>query len=239
MRIHPWVFLLCGLLVMSVASLHPLAQAPGAAISAAPAPPYASDPTFKAAMSEGAELTRHKQFSFAADSYKKANKIAGGQCLDCLRALYGAQMGGGSFKDAANTAAAMESLTSDPAAKAAAEYRRASALYSAAGDKPKPDKLEAVHAVLQQSLTNYPKNAAALFLDGKVLAALGKMDEAKSDFTQCVSCISAKDPAKLRAEHFAENPELSLHKMAPPFEVTAMDGTKFNLDAMGGRVVLF
>ena len=26
--------------------------------------------------------------------------------------------------------------------------------------------------------------------------------------------------------------------MAPPFTVTALDGSKFNLDAMGGRVVL-
>ena len=29
-----------------------------------------------------------------------------------------------------------------------------------------------------------------------------------------------------------------MHKMAPAFEVTALDGAKFNLDAMGGTVVL-
>ena len=29
-----------------------------------------------------------------------------------------------------------------------------------------------------------------------------------------------------------------MHKMAPPIEIIALDGTKFNLDAMGGRVVL-
>ena len=189
-------------------------------------------------MTEGAQLSKRKQFGFAADSFKKANKIAGGQSVDCLRGLYNAQMGSGSFKDAAGTADAMDALATDPADKSIAEFRRGSAMYQAAGDKPKPDKLEAVHAVLQQSLSHYPKNAAALFLDGKVLAGLGKIEEAKADFTQCVSCVSAKDPAKLRAQHFAENPELSLHKMAPPFEVTALDGSKFNLDAMGGRVVL-
>src|SRR5579875_3276223 len=224
MRSLPRILALCGLFSASCV-LPGEVRAQTAPSSTSANRSYTSDPKFQAAMAEGAQLARRNQFSFAADSYKKANKIAGGLCLACLKALYGAQMGGGSFKDAANTAAAMESLTSDPAAKAAAEYRRASALYSAAGDKPKPDKLEAVHAVLQQSLTNYPKNAAALFLDGKVLAALGKMDEAKSDFTQCVSCISTRDPAKLRAEHFAENPELSLHKMAPAFEVTALDGS--------------
>lgn len=189
-------------------------------------------------MAEGAQLSRRKMFSFAADSFKKANKIAGGQCLDCLKGQYGAQMAGGSFKDAANTAETMEALASDPAAKSVAEQRRAQAMFAAAGEKPKPEKLEAVHALLQQALTNYPKNAAALYLDGRVLAGMGKLEEAKADFAQCASCVSSKDPARLRAQHFAENPELSLHKMAPAFEVTALDGSKFNLDAMGGRVVL-
>ena len=189
-------------------------------------------------MAEGARLTKRRQFAFSADSFKKANKIAGGQCMDCLRGLYEAQMGEGSQKDAANTAEIMEGLATDPAGKSLAEFHRALALYQAAGDKPKQDKLAAVHTVLQQALINYPKNAPALFLDGRVMAGLGKLEEAKADFSQCVSCVSEKDPSRLRAQHFAENPELSLHKMAPTFEVTALDGSKFNLDAMGGRVVL-
>ncbi len=240
MRLRLFPAVLGILLFALVASDRSSAQASSTEAPAAKqaAPAYTSEPKFQAAMAEGAQLARRKQFSFAADSFKKANKLAGGQCLDSLKGLYGAQMGNGSFKDAASTAEAMEGLAADPASKSLAETRRASALYAAAGDKPKPEKLEAVHAVLQQALTNYPKNAAALFQDGKVLAALGKMDEAKADFSQCVSCVSAKDPSRLRAEHFAENPELSLHKMAPAFEVTALDGSKFNLDAMGGRVVL-
>jgi thiol-disulfide isomerase/thioredoxin len=50
--------------------------------------------------------------------------------------------------------------------------------------------------------------------------------------------MSPGDPGYVRAQHFAENPELSAAKMAPPFTVVALDGTKFNLDEMGGRVVL-
>ena len=238
MRLRVPAFALCGVLSL-VCQFPASAQTtePGSAATANSAA-YASDPKFQAAMAEGAQLVRKKEFSFAADSYKKANKIAGGQCLDCLRGEYNAQIAGARFKDAANTADVMEAMATDPAGKSTAEYRKASALYGAAGEKPKPDKLEAVHALLQQALSNYPKNAAALFLDGKVLAGMGKMEEAKADFAQCVSCVSPKDPGKLRAQHFAENPELSLHKMAPAFEVTALDGAKFNLDAMGGRVVL-
>ena len=238
MRLRLCASVLCGLVAVLCPAATLQAQTPVTETARLAAPAYASNPKFQAAMTEGGQLARHKQFSFAADSYKKANKIAGGQCLDCLIGLYGAQMGGGSYKDAAATAEAMEGLATDPTTKSIAEFRRATAFYAAAGDKPKPDRLEAVHEILQQALATTPKYAAALFLDGKVLAALGKMEEARADFTQCVSCVSAKDPGKLRAEHFAENPELALHKMAPAFEVSALDGSRFNLDAMGGRVVL-
>lgn len=214
------------------------AKAQTSPVGAAGQPAYASDSKFTAAMNEARQLEHRREFSFAGDDYKKANKIAGGRCMDCLMGLYSAQISAGSYKDAANTASTMETMAATPGAKSLAEYHRADALLLQAGDKPKPDKLEAVHSVLQESIGTYPKNAAALFLDGKVLAQLGRMDEARAEFTQCISCVNPNDPGKLRAEHFAEDPELSLHKMAPPIVVTALDGSKFNLDAMGGRVVL-
>ncbi len=231
---------LCGLLAAALLYAAPMpGQAPAPANNPASAQPaYAANPKFQAAMVDGASLARRKQFAWSADSYKKANKIAGGQCLECLRGEYGAAMSAGDFKRAAAAAESMLALANDPAAKSIAELRQATALYDGAGEKPKPDKLAAVHALLQQALGNYPKNAAALFLDGKVLAGLGNMSQARDEFAQCASCVNAQDPARLRAQHFAQDPELSLHKMAPPFVVTALDGSKFNLDAMGGRVVL-
>lgn len=45
-------------------------------------------------------------------------------------------------------------------------------------------------------------------------------------------------PPYLRAQHFAENPALALASMAPAFTVTALDGSRFTLDNMGGKVVL-
>ncbi len=198
----------------------------------------ALSPKVEAALKEARQLEAHHQFAFAADGYRKANKLAGGQCADCLRDEFNAELKAGSFKDAGNTATLMEAMASTPSSRALAEYRHAEAVYAGAGDKPKAEKLEAAHGLLQEALGKAPKMPAALFLDGKILAQLGRMDDARTQFTQCVSCVNPKDPARLRAEHFAENPELALHKMAPPFEVTALDGSRFNLDAMGGRVVL-
>jgi peroxiredoxin len=71
-----------------------------------------------------------------------------------------------------------------------------------------------------------------------VLARLNQIDAARDQFKTCLTCVSPNDPSYLRARHFAEDPALSTYPMAPPFTVTALDGSKFSLDAMGGRVVL-
>lgn len=199
---------------------------------------YKTNPKWAQAMHEGQQLLRARRPTFAKDSFNKANKIAGGSCWDCLDGLYLAQFGEGDYKGAIETAGKMEGIAPTPSLKSFAEYRRGDAVLMKAGDKAKPEQLEEAHAAFQQALTNYPKNLPAMFRDGEVLTRLGKMDEAKACFGQCAALARPSDPARLRAQHFAEDPTLSLKKRAPAFEVTALDGTRFNLDAMGGRVVL-
>jgi thiol-disulfide isomerase/thioredoxin len=199
---------------------------------------YRSNPKFQSAMTEAKQLEKQRNYVFAVDSYKKANKIAAGKDADCLKALYDLQIKVGSYKEAAATAASMEAVATTPIQKSKAESDRGYALLLEAGDKNRADPLNAAHAAFKAALVDNPKNATALFLDGRVLAGLGQMDAASEQFKECLTCVNPKDPAYLRAQHFAENPALSLHKMAPAFTVTALDGTRFNLDAMGGRVVL-
>ncbi len=205
---------------------------------AAVKPAYESDPRFISAMAEAKELTKKRQYAFAVDEYKKANKVAGGSCIPCLKQLYDTDMHIGEYKDAVAAATQMESLATFAADKSVAANDRGLALLAQGGEKPKPAQLEAAHSAFQTALSDYPKNIGAQYQDGCVLARMGKSDEAKQAFNACSQAASPKDPMRVRAAHFAENPELSLHKMAPAFEVTALDGTRFNLDKMGGRVVL-
>jgi len=209
-----------------------------AAGTAPTADDYQSNPKFVDALKEAKRLERGRDVLFAADAYKKANKLAGGRCMECLQGLYVSAMKIGEYKDALGASVQMEALATVPKEKSAAAVYRGEAVLAQAGEKPKPAQLEAAHAAFQEAITLNPKNPNALFFDGKTLAQMGKMEEARADFQQCVSCVMPNDPARLRAEHFAENPELSTHKMAPPMVLTALDGSKFNLDAMGGRVVL-
>ncbi len=209
------------------------------AIAQTPAhPSYETDPKYLSAIKDAKECTRKHEYPFAVDAYKKANRIAAGQCASCLDSAYALQMSLGNYKDAAALATQAEALAVAPAAKSVAESQRATALLHAAGDKPKPAQLEAVHATYQAALTTYPKNLSARFNDACVLARMGKLDDAAHEFSACAEAASPTDPARIRARHFAENPALSLSKMAPSFTVTALDGSRFTLDEMGGRVVL-
>jgi thiol-disulfide isomerase/thioredoxin len=212
-----------------------LSQSP---LVAQTAPGYQSNPKFVSAIAEAKQLTGKRQYEFAIDAYKKANKIAAGKDADCLEKLYSLQLKIGSYKDAAGTAAALEAVAASPGDKSDAESRRGQALYLQAGDKNKTDLLTASDAAFKAAISDYPKNATALYLDGQVLARLGQTDAAREQFKACLNCITPKDPSYVRAKHFAENPALSLQKMAPAFTVTALDGSTFNLDEMGGRVVL-
>jgi len=215
-----------------------MAHAQGTDTKAAAADDYHTNPKFLAAVKEAKQLERERQPGFAADAYKKANKIAGGKCVECVAGAYKMQMKEGSYKDAINTAMEMEAMGTTPLVKSVAEYDRGRALMGKDGEKPKPEQLEAELQAYRQAVTIDPQNAAAIFSEGQVQARLGRMDDARKSFQLCLSYMPAGDTAYLRVKHFADDPELSTHKMAPPFEVTAMDGTKFNLDAMGGRVVL-
>jgi thiol-disulfide isomerase/thioredoxin len=221
------------LLSCTVGSVSPLfAQTPQVP------PAYQSNPKFVSAIAEAKQLTGKRQYEFAIDDYKKANKIAAGKDADCLEKLYSLQVKIGNDKDAAATAAALEAIAATSADKSYAESERGQALLLQAGDKNKTDLLNAADAAFKAAIANYPKNASALYFDGRVLARLGQTDAAREQFKGCLSCISPSDPSYLRAQHFAENPALSLQKMAPAFTVTALDGSTFNLDEMGGRVVL-
>jgi thiol-disulfide isomerase/thioredoxin len=207
-------------------------------VAKTPAAPYESDAKFVSAMAEGKKLSTTGDMIFAIDSYKKANKISGGKCAECLQQMNTLQMKMGSYKDAAVTAAELTAIATTPVERSNAESLRGQALYAQGGDKPKPAQLQETDEALKAAIADDPKNIAARYVDGMVLARMGQMDAARQQFEACLAGVSPNDPSYIRAKRFAENPAISYAKRAPAFTVTALDGSKFTLDAMGGRVVL-
>ncbi len=214
------------------------AQTPLPPPAAIAAPAYLSDPRYVAAINEAMRLKRDREYLFELEALKKANKIAEGKSLPCLDFMFELQIALNDSKGALATATEYQTAAVAPRDKSIAERNIAAAILMQAGDKPKPAQLEAAHTALQAAIADFPGNNSARWSDACVLARMGKTAEARVAFNACAEAASAKDPMRYRAKHFAEDPSLSLHKMAPAFEVTTLDGTRFNLDNMTGRVVL-
>ena len=200
-------------------------------------PPYESDPKYIAAFKEGRQYRQDDKEALARDAFAKANKIAGGGCVPCLNRVYELDLELKDYKDAVKAAVQLVAVAATPRDKAVAEEKQGDAMLRQAGDKPKPEQLEAVHEVMQAALADH-KNQKALWDDAFVLARMDKTEDAKREFATYVERAQPNDPKRVRAAHFAENPALAKQKMAPPFEVKTLDGTEFNLDEMGGKVVL-
>lgn len=205
-----------------------------------PPPAYASNPAFVKAQAEALATEKQRgQELFVADAWRKANKAAGGQCMSCYLHAIRAAMRVGDNKGALKDASAMEAAAQTPADKSDAEMQQGRVLLHSAGEeKFKPAPLEQAHVALARAYATDPNNTNVMFLDGLALARLNKDADASAAFH--VFAVHAKpgSAAALRAEHFAENPQLAREKTAPPVVVTTLSGKQFNLDDMHGRVVL-
>ena len=194
--------------IVLVSALTAVGQTPAETATGGPtdAGSYATNPKWVAAMREGKMYLSQRKAAFAKDAFNKANKIAGGSCLECMDGLYSAQLAEGDYKGAIETTGKMEALATSPFRKSMVEAKRGDAILAKAGEKPKPEQLEQAHEAFQQALTNYPQNLPALYRDGETLARMGKMDEAKTCFTQCVALAKPTDPASMRAA-FCRGPD--------------------------------
>lgn len=209
------------------------------AVSASPVPP--SSPNyrkFEDAMQAAHAYLSQRNVTAAVDEYAKADRLANGACDVCYTNIYKLSMETHDFKHAVEAAAGRVSSATDLKLRSKFEVEQAEALYAAQGDKPKPAKLVPVSELLQSAIRDNAKNVNALYLEGRIQAQMGQLDAAKTTFAQCVLCDSPNDPMLGRIRRFAEQPELSYQRRAPAFAVTALDGSRFTLDDMGGRVVL-
>jgi thiol-disulfide isomerase/thioredoxin len=203
---------------------------------------YRANPKFRTAISDGKLLAQNQEYDLAIASYEEANEIAGGKDKGCLRALIDLQITSGNYDDAIDTAHAFRAIATTTAEKSYAEATRGRVLFLQAepesGSQYDPRLLNDADTAFKAALSLDPKNSSALLMDGEVLVHLGQIEAARAQFKACLACIKPDDPSYGRTRRFAEKPALALQQMVPAFTVTALDGSRFNLDQMNGRVVL-
>jgi thiol-disulfide isomerase/thioredoxin len=203
---------------------------------------YTTNPKFRSAISDGKLLAQNQEYDLAIASYEEANEIAGGKDKGCLRALIDLEITSGHYDEAIATAHSFRTIATTVPEKSYAEATRGRVLFLQAepdsGTQYDSKLLNNADTAFKSALALDPGNSSALLMDGEVLVHLGQIEAARTQFKACLACINPDDPSYGRTRRFVEHPDLALRQMAPAFTVTALDGSRFTLDQMNGRVVL-
>lgn len=197
-----------------------------------------TDPKALKTYQEALDYIHKGMYESALDSFKKADKQDGGQCLACQQKMthYGVQYG--DWKTAEFAAREMVGEAHDAKEIALAHYEFGIVLLQEGLTKHKEECFASAHDELTKALAAYPNFSGAILADGRTLAYLKQDDAAKARFQQFVEMRPAEDPDRQRAVRYISRPELARARMAPPFAVTTADGQRLTLDDLKGKVVL-
>jgi len=121
---------------------------------------------------------------------------------------------------------------------AIAHYQFAVVLLEEGLQKQKEELFARTQDEIAKALAAYANFPDALYLDGRALANLRQDDAAKARFEEYVKAETGYDPDRRRAQRYISHPELARARMAPPFELTTVDGQRFAMDDLQGKVVL-
>jgi peroxiredoxin len=198
----------------------------------------AQDPSVRAALHESDDFRQRKQLSSALDSARKALKLAKGDCGECYQRMVSLQFEMDRPHDAAASAAAWASHAATPAEKAMAEYTEARALVLDDHEKHNDSLLKRADQVLTEAAIDNPTDPAIHLLQGRVLVALKRDTDAKSQFQACMTTPGATPLQCRRASAYAQNLTLTTNDEAPEFTITRADGAPVTLESLAGKVVL-
>ena len=187
---------------------------------------------------EANELVRERKIPSALDDFKKADKQDGGHCFGCQKEMiyYGSKLG--DWKAAELGAQEMIAESGDPRGKAISHYQMASVLMAEGLEKHRDAAFTRAHEEIAAALAAFSNFPDAYYLDGRALAQLHQDDAAKARFEEFAKMKPEKDLDRQRAMRFIGNMDLARARMAPPFEVTTMEGQKLSMDELQGKVVL-
>jgi thiol-disulfide isomerase/thioredoxin len=188
---------------------------------------------------EANELVHERRIPSALDDFKKADKQDGGHCFGCQKEMiyYGAKLGDWKAAELGAEEMIAESGAA-PRDKAIAHFQLASVLMAEGLATKKQQVFARAHDELGLAIAAFSNFPDAYYLDGRALAQLHQDDAAKARLEEFAKMKPEKDANRQRAMRFIANMDLARARMAPAFEVTTLDGQKFTMDELQGKVVL-
>jgi len=186
---------------------------------------------------EALAYLRERNVPAALESFKKADKQDGGHCLACQEKMikYGTEL---EEWKTAETAAEEMVAQAQGNELALAHYELGIVLLNEGLRKHKDELFNRAHDEMTRALAVHANFPSAVLADGRALAQLKQDDAAKAQFEHFVTMRPPDDPERQRALRYISQPELARARMAPPFTVTTLDGQRFSMDDLKGKVVL-
>jgi thiol-disulfide isomerase/thioredoxin len=183
----------------------------------------------------------HK-YPLALDGFRKADSLDGGRCVSCEMHAYKAAKLIDDFKTAhEETALLLEHVTS-PDDKAEVHYLAGDVCLSEGGYRIFEKPFQDADSEFQAALQLQPAKSNCVYEDGIALAHLHQYSKAAERFQQYMklapSPASANDLQYKHAKLFATQPELARKRVAPDFQVVALDGKTVSMQSLTGKVVL-
>jgi thiol-disulfide isomerase/thioredoxin len=204
-------------------------------------PDAPTSPKAQKAFAEAAEWAKKGQYSLAIDSYRKADRQDGGQCSACMDQALSLTGLIGDYKTQEAILRDLLERAQGQQAKAHLHFELAIALQHE-GLREQGGKQSALlnesSREFQNSLQLDPTLAGAHYGLGVVQAYLHQDDAAREQFVTFLKLDNEHPDLHERATLYADHIELARARMAPPFELTTLDGQHISMDSLRGKVVL-
>jgi thiol-disulfide isomerase/thioredoxin len=206
-----------------------------------PKPGEPTDPKARKTFAEAIDWQHHGNKSSALDDFRKANKQDGGHCSQCLSRAYFLAQQLNDYKAQEGILRDWLRLEPSDVTKATLHFELGIALQRE-GIGEKGEKRD---TCLNQSCEEFktalqldPKSAALHFPLGVSLSYLHQDDAARAEFSTFLAQDRENPVLHERAQRYVDRIELARARMAPPFELTTLDGQHISMDSLAGKVVL-
>jgi thiol-disulfide isomerase/thioredoxin len=209
---------------------------------AAPRATPAQDDEFDDTMDKARLNFNRRNYDEALRFYKRANKLKGENCVDCLWGMAQTYSKLGADKNVIETCERLlPAAGSDHEMAARAHNLKGVTLTSMAMEnmeKPDTKKLAEAETAFRKALENFSESKIVHFNLGVTLLRLNREAEGIRELKAYVEDAGDESESVEAARKMVENPRRARENFAPDFTVTTADGEYIDSEDLRGKVVL-
>ncbi len=196
--------------------------------------PSSARPAFEEQAKQGRDALSSAKYPGAISAFKKANKLQNNSCADCYLGIATASLDMGNPQEVLeNSDKALQCAATD-SQRVFAHNLKGSALVMG---KPDPGKLEQAATEFRAAIALAPSPPALHLNLAKVLLKQSKDDKAVLELQKCLA-LNPDAAMTEQAKKLIAEPKLGREDLAPPFQITSMQGEAISLRQLTGKVVV-